>query len=405
MGRYWYKAASPAGEVSTGSLEGASVAEVVARLQAQGQVPIRVEERGRPAARGRPRLSLQRHRVKDAELAAFTREMATLLEAGLPLDRALGVLGSLSDNPALISLVDDIRRRVQHGEALGAALAAHPRVFPPVYVNLVRAGESGGALETVLGRLAEHLERSRELRESVTSALIYPVILVLVAVGAVLLLLAYVVPQFAQLFADVDRQLPLATRVVVGAGELLQNHGVALLAGVLALAALFQRLARRPGPRRRLQALALRMPLAGEFLRRADTARFARTLSTLLGNGVPLLEAFRGAGDVVEMLPLAERLGAVAERLREGGRLADELARAQALPAFAVQMIRVGEESGDLPSMLERVADVYERELQTSLRRALAVLEPALILVLGVVVAGIVMSILVAILGVNQLAF
>ncbi len=405
MGRYWYKAASPAGEVSTGSLEGASVAEVVARLQAQGQVPIRVEERGRPAPRSRPRLSLQRHRVKDAELAAFTRELATLLEAGLPLDRALGVLGALSANPALLSLVEDIRRRVQHGEALGAALAAHPRVFPPVYVNLVRAGESGGALETVLGRLAEHLERSRELRESVTSALIYPVILVLVAVGAVLLLLTYVVPQFAQLFADVDRELPLATRVVVGAGELLQNHGVALLAGTLALAALFQRLARRPGPRRRLQALALRTPLAGEFLRRADTARFARTLSTLLGNGVPLLEAFRGAGDVVEMLPLAERLGVVAERLREGGRLADELARAQALPAFAVQMIRVGEESGDLPSMLERVADVYERELQTSLRRALAVLEPALILVLGVVVAGIVMSILVAILGVNQLAF
>ena len=405
MTTFWYKAASPAGEVSTGSLEGASVAEVVARLQAQGQVPIRVEERDRPPARSGPRLVLQRHRVKDAELAAFTRELATLLQAGLPLDRALGVLGSLSANPALQSLVEDIRRRVQHGEALAVALAAHPRVFPPVYVNLVRAGETGGALETVLGRLAEHLERSRALRESVTSALIYPVILVLVAVGAVLLLLTYVVPQFAQLFADVDRELPLATRVVVGAGNLLQDYGVALLAGVLALAALGQRLLRRPGPRRRLQRLLLGVPLLGEFLRRADTARFSRTLSTLLGNGVPLLEAFRGAGDVVEMIPLAERLAVVAERLREGGRLADELARAQALPAFAVQMIRVGEESGDLPAMLERVADVYERELQTSLRRALAVMEPALILVLGVIVAGIVMSILVAILGVNQLAF
>ena len=405
MAIYWYKAASPAGEVKTGSLEGSSVADVVARLQAGGQVPIRVEERGRPA-RGRGlRMELRRSRVRDADLTAFTRELATLLEAGLPLDRALGVLGSLTGNPALTRLVDDIRRRVQHGESLAAALGAHPRVFPPVYVNLVRAGETGGALETVLARLGDHLERSRALREAVTSAMIYPVILVLVAVGAVLLLLAYVVPQFAQLFADVERELPLATRVVIGAGEVVRDYGVVLLAGLAGLLLLGERALRRPGLRRRFQALMLRTPLVGDFLLRSETARFTRTLSTLLANGVPLMEAFRGAREVVGMLPMADRLGRVADRLREGGRLADELGKQQAVPSFAGHMIRVGEESGDLPAMLERVADVYERELQTSLRRALSVLEPALILVLGVIVAGIVMSILVAILGVNQLAF
>jgi len=299
--------------------------------------------------------------------------------------------------------VEDVQARVREGAGLANALAAHPKVFPQLYLSLVRAGEASGALEAVLERLAGHLERAQEVRETITSAMIYPVVLVLVAVSAVLLLLAYVVPQFAQLFADVGEALPLSTRIVVASGELVRDYGVYLALAVAGGVALFWAALKRPKWRRRLDALLLRAPLLGELLGRISTARFSATLATLLGNGVGLLEGLRIARAVVTNAVLDERLERVTERVREGSRLADALEEQAAAPALAVQMIRVGEESGELEAMLQRVAGVYERELQVGLKRLLSVLEPALILGLGLVVGGIVLSILVAILGVNEL--
>lgn len=400
---FHYKAAARSGELASGHLQALSVTDAVSRLQSQGYVPIQVHAaEAAPAPRSR-RWQLTRRRIRTNDLTAFTQALATLLAAGIPLDRTLGALAMTCGNPALREVVEDVQARVQEGTGLANALAAHPKVFPQLYLSLVRAGEASGALESVLERLAGHLERAQEVRETITSAMIYPVVLVLVAVSAVLLLLAYVVPQFAQLFADVGEALPLSTRIVVASGELVRDYGVYLALAVAGGIALFWTALKRPKWRRRLDGLLLRAPLLGELLGRISTARFSATLATLLGNGVGLLEGLGIARAVVTNSVLDERLERVTERVREGTRLADALEEQAAAPALAVQMIRVGEESGELEAMLQRVAGVYERELQVGLKRLLSVLEPALILGLGLVVGGIVLSILVAILGVNEL--
>jgi len=403
---FQYKAAARNGELASGHLQALSVTDAVSRLQDQGYVPIQVsaaEAARAPRSPRLPRLQWKRHRIRTNDLTAFTQALATLLAAGIPLDRTLGALAMTCGNPALREVVEDVQGRVREGTGLANALAAHPRVFPQLYLSLVRAGEASGALESVLERLAGHLERAQEVRETITSAMIYPVVLVLVAVSAVLLLLAYVVPQFAQLFADVGEALPLSTRIVVASGELVRDYGVYLALAVAGGIGLFWAALKRPRWRRRLDALLLRAPLLGELLARISTARFSATLATLLGNGVGLLEGLRIARAVVTNSMLDERLARVTERVQEGSRLADALEEQVAAPALAVQMIRVGEESGELEAMLQRVAAVYERELQVGLKRLLSVLEPALILGLGLVVGGIVLSILVAILGVNEL--
>jgi general secretion pathway protein F len=400
---FQYKAAARSGELASGQLQALSLTDAVSRLQDQGYVPIQVRAAEAARAPRSPRWQLTRRRIRTNDLTAFTQALSTLLAAGIPLDRTLGALAMTCGNPALREVVEDVQARVREGTGLAPALAAHPRVFPQLYLSLVRAGEASGALEAVLERLAGHLERAQEVRETITSAMIYPVVLVLVAVSAVLLLLAYVVPQFAQLFADVGEALPLSTRIVVASGELVRDYGVYLALAVAGGVALFWAALKRPKWRRRLDALLLRAPLLGELLGRISTARFSATLATLLGNGVGLLEGLRIARAVVTNAVLDERLERVTERVREGSRLADALEEQAAAPALAVQMIRVGEESGELEAMLQRVAGVYERELQVGLKRLLSVLEPALILGLGLVVGGIVLSILVAILGVNEL--
>ncbi|MDJ0739721.1 MAG: type II secretion system F family protein [Gammaproteobacteria bacterium] len=405
MASFAYKAATRSGEVLVGRLECASADEAVARLQAQGHIPIRVELALDHKIRERPRRQLIRRAIGADTVTDFTRELATLLQAGVPLDRALGMLAETVNHGEMTAVVADLQSNVRQGATLADALAGHDQVFSRFYINLVRAGESGGALETVLLRLAEHLEQAKETRESIMAAMIYPVILMLVAVGAVVLLLTYVVPQFAQLFKDVGEALPLPTQIVIAAGDFMQQYAWMLLLAVIGVGYLVRAAWRRPPARRRMESLLLRLPLLGDLLIKADTARFARTLGTLLDNGVVLLNAVAIAREVVANRVLADRLAVVADKVKAGGRFSDELGDGDVLPRFAVQMILVGEESGELTSMLFRVADAYERNLRSALKRALALLEPALILTLGVVVAGIVMSILVAILGVNQLAF
>lgn len=403
MTSFQYRAAARSGELASGQLQALSLADAVSRLQDQGYVPIQIQAAEAAREPRAPRWQLARRRIRTSDLTAFTQALATLLAAGIPLDRTLGALATTCGNPVLRGVVEDVQTRVREGAGLATAMSAHPKVFPPLYLSLVHAGEASGALEAVLERLAGHLERAQEVRETITSAMIYPVVLVLVAISAVLLLLAYVVPQFAQLFADVGEALPLSTRIVVASGEFVRDYGGYLALAVAGGIGLGWMALKRPHWRRRLDALLLRAPLLGELLGRISTARFSATLATLLGNGVGLLEGLRIARAVVTNCILDERLARVTERVREGRRLADALEEEAAAPALAVQMIRVGEESGELEAMLQRVAGIYERELQVGLKRLLSVLEPALILGLGLVVGGIVLSILVAILGVNEL--
>jgi len=406
---FQYKAASIDGEVFNGTLSGTSREQVVAQLQALGQIPIQVNESTQPVSktRNRSRSPIRRRnrRITDQHISNATRELATLLRAGLPLDRALSILASLSEGERMKQLLEEIREQVKGGATLADAMQAQEGVFSRFYLNLLRAGEAGGALEVVLERLAEHMEQSREVQDTLLSALIYPAILIFVAVLSIFILLGYVVPQFTELFEGVGQVLPLPTRITIATGEFLQNFGWVLV--LLAAAAAWRVRYQLSQPRGRYQwhARFLKLPLAGSIITKIEVTRFARTLGMLLHNGVPLLKALSIVKDTVDNRVIADGLERVASSLKEGQSLAAPLAEVAHFPAFAVHMIRVGEESGRLEDILQQVAQVYERETQTTIKRALALMEPILILVLGVVIAGVIISILMAILGINELVF
>jgi len=410
MPLYAYRAVTSAGEVSTGELDAANESEIVDRLRDQGMMPMRIAPAtgaGAAASAGAARAPRRRlfapRRVTRDNLLAITRVLATLLRAGLPLDRALEVLIGLAPTPPVADLLQGIRDDVRGGKALSQALDDRREVFSRFYVNIVRAGEAGGALGVVLTRLADTMDRNKELRESVTAALIYPTILMLVAVASVMVLLVWVVPQFEQTFAQAGKALPLATQLVVIVGRFLKDWWWAVLLGVVLFALFWRRHLRQPSVRRRWDGRILRMPLIGDLAVKVEVARFARTLSTLLANGVTLLGALGIVKETLGNVVLAGALDGVTARLREGKGFGGPLAETGLYPRLATQMILVGEESGRLEEMLTRVAEVYDREVQVSIKRFLAVLEPTLILSLAVMIGGIVFSILLGVMGMSEL--
>lgn len=402
MAVFQYKAATASGEVVNGILRGTTREHVIHQLQSQGHIPIRVVESAEESRKSRL-LSLRRRKVTEEQIGDATRELGTLLRAGLPLDRALGIMASLAEGEPLGQLLGDIRNCVKEGATLADAMAAQGSVFSRFYISLLRAGESSGALEAVLERLADHLERSKELRGALTSALIYPAILVFVAVVSIFILLGYVVPQFTEMFDGVGQALPLPTRITIAVGEGLQSYGWLVVVLVVACAWLIRRQLANPKTAYRWHLWLLGSPFIGPIVIKMEIARFADALSTLLHNGLPLLKALMIVKDTVGNRVLATGLERVAGSLKEGQRLADPLAEIPHFPPFAAQMIRVGEESGELEEILAKVATSYDRDAQVAVKRSLTLLEPMLILVLGVIIAGVILSILLAILSINEL--
>jgi general secretion pathway protein F len=404
---YRYKAVNNAGDVAAGELEAANEGEIVDRLRDQGLMPMQVvaAASGSLAAQKagpRRRWFTPKHVTRN-QVLAFTAELATLLRAGLPLDRALEILIGLAEAPPVARLLQKIRDDVRGGKSLSQALDVHREIFSRFYVNIVRAGEAGGALGTVLTRLADTMERNKELRESVKSALIYPTILIFVAVASVMILLIYVVPQFEQTFAQAGKALPLPTQIVIFAGTLLRKWWWAILVFVVAAVWLFRRRLRRPDVRFRWDQRLLRWPLIGDLVAKVEVARLTRTLATLLANGVTLLAGLSIVKETMGNSVLALALDGVVTRLREGKGFGRPLAETGLYPRLATQMILVGEESGRLEEMLNRVADVYDREVATAIRRFLAILEPVLIVGLAVMVICIVLSIWLGIIGMTEL--
>ena len=409
MPLYSYRAVSAAGDVSSGELEAANESEIVDRLRDQGLLPMQIAQSlgravtGEPTSRPARQSWFAPRRVTRENVLAITRELATLLRAGLTLDRSLELLISLATSLPVAVMLQGIRDEVRGGKALSQALDARRDIFSRFYVNIVRAGEAGGALGTVLQRLAETMERNKELRESVRSALIYPTILVFVAVASVMILLVFVVPQFETTFAQAGKALPIPTQVVIAVGTFLRNWWWAVIPAVLLAFGGFRRRGRIPAVRRARDARLLRTPLLGDLIAKVEIARFARTLSTLLANGVTLLAGLAIVKETIGNVVLANGLDGVIAQLREGKGFGKPMAETGLYPRLASQMILVGEESGRLEEMLGRVADVYDREVATAIKRFLAVLEPVLILGLAVMVGGIVFSILLGVMGMSEL--
>ncbi len=405
MPLFQYKAASGSGAVEEGELEARDQAAAVERLQSMGYIPIRVDA-GTAAGNG-GLLSgtsiFARKGVSQDELGNLTRELSTLLRAGLSLDRALELLLNMAENPPLRAMILKIRDDVRGGAALSAAMESHPNVFGRFYLSMIKAGEAGGALGNVLARISEFQERSKELKETVKSALIYPTILVLVAVVSIMLLLTLVVPQFSQMFQESGKALPFATQIVVSAGEFLRQYWWTLFFAGFLVHRYYRWQMGNPERRYRWDKRILNLPLVGDLVTKIEIARFSRTLSTLLGNGVSLLPAMAIVKDTVSNLVIVTGLGSVRDKLKEGRGLGKPLMEEGIFPTLAIHMVMVGEETGSLGEMLNRVADVYDREVQTAVKRMLALLEPVMILGLGLVIGGIIMSILMAILKVNSL--
>ena len=401
MPQFSYKAVRANGEVVEGEMEASDEASLVSQLQADGLMPIRT---GRAGSGLKGLFRSRKPRVDQEQILHFTREVATLLEAGLTLDRALQILADLSDDEALVRMIESIREKVQGGATLSSALEAQGKIFTPLYISMVKAGEAGGVLHNVLEKLAEYLERSQELRESVRSALTYPTILLVVAGLSVIGLLVGVVPQFSQMFADMGKSLPLPTQIVVAIGDTLTHYWWMILSGLLLFAAFASQHFAKPEVKARWDARLLRWPLLGDLIAKVETARLTRTLGILLHNGLPLLAALNLVKDVINNTEIKASISDAADSLKRGKGLADPLIEDGVLPPLALQMIKVGEESGDLEPMLNKVADVFDNEVRASVKRLLTLLEPALIVGLGLIVAGIIVSIMLAILGANDLA-
>jgi general secretion pathway protein F len=404
VGQFQYRAADAEGKVVEGTIEAPEPRVVVARLQDRGLVPIKVvlagEKKASVASRI-PQLGVRR-RAGGRDLLILTQELSALIGAGLPLDRSLATLHDLADHPEVKAAVADVLTQVRGGKGLADAMSQH-RLFPPLYVNMVRAGEIGGFLEQALSRLAEYLERSEELRSDVVGSMIYPAFLMLSLGGSMLFLLIYVLPKFSELFEGMGKSLPLPARIVMSMSLVIRSYW--WLVPLLALAIWYgmRRWLSTPAGRMQWDSLKLRLPGLGPILQKLGVARFCRTLGTLLRSGVPMVQALSIVREIAGNAVLARAVGEVEVGVREGVGVAAPLARTGAAPALAIQMISVGEETGRLDEMMLRVAEHYDREVRAQIQRFTRLLEPVMIVVMALLVGFVVISMLNAVFSLNEL--
>jgi type IV pilus assembly protein PilC len=389
MSQFEFRGTSRTGENITGVRSAPSRAALDATLRRESITPLKIVEKGREIAIPKFKWG---EKVKAKELAVFTRQFSVMIDAGLPLVQCLEILSSQQENKAFARMLTGVRGSVEAGSSLANALRQHPKGFDDLYTNMVEAGESGGILDTILQRLSTYIEKAVKLKRSVQSAMIYPVAVVVIAGGVVALLLWKVVPIFTTLFAGLGVALPLPTRIVIALSHFVASFGPILL-GLLVLAGLGIRwYYRTPPGRMTIDALILKIPVLGPLMRKIAVARFSRTLGTLITSGVPMLESMditaRTSGNAV-----VEKAIAQVRRAIEGGQtIVDPLRETGVFPNMVVQMIGVGEQTGALDAMLQKVADFYEDEVDAAVGDLLTSLEPIIILFLGVVVGGVVIS-------------
>ena len=402
MPLYRYKALNARGEVLDGQMEAASGAEVASRLQEQGHLPMEAKLASEGGGESAWRALFKPKPFAGERLVPFTQQLATLLGAGQPLDRALGILLELPEDALAKRTITDIRDAVRGGASLSTALERQHGTFSRLYINMVRAGEAGGSLHDTLQRLADYLERSHALRNRVINALIYPAILLVMVTLSLLFLLGYVVPQFAAMYDSLDAEIPWFTRIVLGISLFVRDWWWILVAlPVLALVWL-DRKRRDPAFRAKLDAWLLERRFIGPLVAKLETARLARTLGTLLKNGVPLLNALGLGGSVLGNRSLSADVQAAADEVKNGVGLSAALGRSKRFPRLALQMIQVGEESGALDGMLLKTADTFEQETGLALDRVLAMLVPAVTVVLAIVIGGVIMAVLVPLYGLGN---
>lgn len=403
MGAFEYTALDNGGRERKGILEGDTARQVRQLLRERQLLPVVVTEVVQREAKQQSKRFTLARRVSASDLALFTRQLATLVRAGLPLEESLLAVSQQTEKPRIQSIILGVRSRVMEGRTLADGFAQFPRVFPEIYRATVAAGEQSGHLDRVLERLAEYTESREEMRQKMLGAMLYPIVLTVMCFAIVSGLLAYVVPKVVAVFESSHAQLPIATRVLILVSGVLRSYGLVMLIVAVIAAVLVSRWLRRPGPRRRYHRLLLTLPLVGKLARGFNTARFTRTLSILSASAVPVLEALRIAGEVVTNVPMREAIVETSARVREGAPIGRSLASSRLFPPMTIHLISSGESSGQLESMLEQAAASQERELDGLLTALVGLLGPLLIVFMGVVVMGIVFAMLLPIFEMNQL--
>jgi general secretion pathway protein F len=401
---FTYRAADRQGQTIDGVMEAPDMRGVVERLQRDAYFPIRIapqDERRSPLGFSWPR----RGRVSRADVLTFTHQLATLVEAGLPLDRALVILEDLAANARLRAIVTDLLKSIRSGSSLAEAMAKHqPRPFSRLAVNMVRAGEKGGVLEATLKRLAELLEETQEFKEALVSALIYPILLTTVGAAAVIFLLTFVIPRFVDIFKDLGQSLPLPTQILLAvSGGVQQFWWLIAVAALSAVLAIRMMLGSESG-RWQWDRLVLQLPLLGELVLKTETARFARVLGTLLKSGVPVLTALGVVRELAGNQVLGRAIERVSDGVRRGAGVSGPLGATQSFPPMAAHMLRVGEETGRLEEMLLKLASDFEAEVRRLVKRLMGLLEPGIILIMGLVVGFIVVALLMAIFSITEVS-
>ncbi|MGH8362265.1 MAG: type II secretion system inner membrane protein GspF [Gammaproteobacteria bacterium] len=402
MGAFAYTAIDNRGRERRGVLEGDTPRQIRQQLRDQGLTPLAVAQAAEQETRGHIGLGWRRG-ISAADLALITRQLATLVRSALPVEEALLVASQQSERPRLKTMLLAVRGRVMEGHTLAYGLGQFPHVFPEIFRATVAAGEHTGHLDGVLERLADYAENRQLLRQRMLLAMIYPALLTVVAIVVVAGLMAYVVPRVTEVYTHTGQTLPFLTIALIAVSHFLRDYGIWVIVALVIAFFVWRRMLRKPEVRRRWDRNKLRLPLFGRLVRGINTAQFTRTLSILAGSGVPVLEALRIAGEVVVNLPMREAVEEAAARVREGASINQSLAKSGLFPPMAVHLIASGEASGKLDSMLERAAISQERELETLTGTMLGIMEPGLILVMGLIVLLIVLGILLPIFDLDQM--
>jgi general secretion pathway protein F len=402
VGAFEYTALDAGGHERKGILEGDTPRQIRQLLREQQLLPVTVAEVAQREAKRQKSFSLVR-RVSSSDLALFTRQLATLVRAGLPLEESLLAVSQQTEKPRVQSIVLGVRAKVMEGHTLAAGFSEFPKVFPEIYRATVAAGEQSGHLDNVLERLADYTESREQIRQKVLAALLYPIVLTVMCFVIVSFLLVFVVPKVVSVFESTKAKLPLITRALIGTSDFLRVYGIYLLIALVLAVWLFRRWQRDPKAQRTFHTWQLRVPVVGKMVRGFNTARFTRTFSILSGSSVPVLEAMRIAGEVVTNLPMRDAVTDAAARVREGAPIGRSLATSRLFPPMTIHLISSGESSGELDSMLERSAISQERELDGLLAAMVGLLGPLLIVLMGAFVMMIVFAMLLPIFQMNDL--
>lgn len=402
MGAFEYTAVDPKGKERKGVIEGDTARRVRQQLRDKKLIPLSVTEIAEKESTRQQSFTIKRS-MSASDLAMITRQIATLVQSSMPLEEALTAVGEQSEIPRIKSIIMGVRAKVMEGHTLAEGLTDFPRAFPDLYRATVAAGEQSGHLDMVLERLADYTESRQELRQKIMNAMIYPVVLTVLALSIVTLMLVYVVPKVVRVFINTGQDLPGLTTALITLSDFLQDYGLFLLAALGVVTWFIFRLLKNPGPRRARDKFLLRMPVIGRLIRGINTARFTRTLSILTGSGVPVIDSLQISGAVITNLPMREAVQDAAARIREGAAIGKSLAESGHFPPICIHLISSGEASGQLDTMLERAAQNQERDVDGLIAALLGILEPALIVGMGIVVLIIVLAILLPIFELNQL--